>query len=49
MSSSDAANDYFLTDIKGDKGVRPSFSAYWEQHFAGRQLFVVDFKSQFYT
>ncbi|WP_303676768.1 hypothetical protein, partial [uncultured Duncaniella sp.] len=49
MSSSDAANDYFLTDIKGDKGIRPSFSAYWEQHFAGRQLFVVDFKSQFYT
>ena len=49
MSSSNIADDYLLTDINGNRGTRPALSAYWEQHFSGKQLLVVDFKSQFYT
>lgn len=49
MSSSNIAGDYLLTDINGNRGTSPSLSAYWEQHFAGRQLLVVDFKGQFYA
>lgn len=48
MSSTNIVDDYLLTDINGNAGTRPAISAYWEQHFAGRQLLVVDFKSQFY-
>ena len=48
MSSSSGAHDVLLTDVQGDKGSRPSLSAYWEQHLPGRRLLVVDFKTQYY-
>lgn len=48
MSTSTDARDVFLTDVNGSSGSRPSLSAYWEQHFAGRQILVVDFRSQYY-
>ena len=48
MSSSAGASDVLLTDAQGTRGSRPSLSAYWEQHFAGRQMLVVDFKTQYY-
>lgn len=47
LMSSDTG-DLLLTDAGGNYGSRPSLSAYWEQHFAGRQILVVDFKSQLY-
>lgn len=48
MSSSANLRDILLTEVQGDKGSRPSLSAYWEQHFAGQQMLVVDFKAQYY-
>lgn len=48
MSSGNADSDRLLTDANGDSGSRPNLSAYWEQHFAGSQTLVVDFKSEFY-
>lgn len=48
LSLSDGSDDILLTDIHGDKGTTPSFSAYLEQHFARRQTLVVDFQSSFY-
>lgn len=49
MSSSAEVNDVLLTEVQGDNGSRPSLSAYWEQHFAGQQIVVVDLKGQYYT
>ncbi|MDE7153922.1 MAG: outer membrane beta-barrel protein [Muribaculaceae bacterium] len=49
MRSGANQSDRLLTDIHGDKGFTPSLSAYWEQHLAGNQTVVVDFKSQFLT
>ena len=49
MSSTNGSRDILLTDITGNNGARPSISAYLEQHFAHRQLLVVDFKSQYYV
>lgn len=37
-----------LTDSRHDDGLRPTLSAYWEQHFAGNQMLVVDFKTQYF-
>lgn len=48
MRSDVADSDILLTDINGSDGSRPALSAYWEQHFAGNQILVMDFKSQFY-
>lgn len=48
MSNDADPQDIFLTESQGSKGARPSLSAYWEQHFAGRQTLVVDFKTQYY-
>lgn len=48
MSTSAGDTDILLTDINGDSGSRPSLSAYWEQHFTGQQILVVDFRSQLY-
>lgn len=48
MTSSLGTRDVLLNDTNGDKGSRPTLSAYWEQHFAGRQILVVDFRSQLY-
>lgn len=49
LSTYDRDQDVLLTEIKGNNGVRPSLSAYWEQHFSGRQTIVIDFKTQFYA
>lgn len=49
MSSDFVDNDVFLTESNGNKGFRPSLSAYWEQHFSGRQTLVVDFRTQYYS
>ncbi|MDE6301233.1 MAG: outer membrane beta-barrel protein [Muribaculaceae bacterium] len=49
VSSDAGVPDMLLTDITGSRGTWPSLSAYWEQHFAGRQTLVVDFKSEYYT
>lgn len=48
MSLSNGADDILLTDMHGDKGSTPSLSVYLEQHFANRQMLVVDFNSSFY-
>lgn len=48
MSSNAGLTDVMLTEVNGDKGSRPTFSVYWEQHFPKQQLLVVDFKTQNY-
>ena len=48
MSSSNGDPDVLLTDASGSNGSRPSLSLYWEQHFKGNQLLVMDFKSEFF-
>lgn len=48
MSNDFDENEVLLTDINGDKGSRPSLTAYWEQHLANRQILVVDLRSQLY-
>lgn len=48
LMSTDATDDVLLTESNGDKGSRPTLSAYWEQHFAGKQTLVVDFRTQYY-
>ncbi len=48
MTDSGTPGDILLDEISGDRGTRPSLSAYWEQHFANKQILVVDFRSQLY-
>lgn len=48
LSLSDGTDDIILTDLHGNKGTTPNFSAYLEQHFRGKQTLVVDFNSSFY-
>ncbi|MDE6556469.1 MAG: outer membrane beta-barrel family protein [Duncaniella sp.] len=48
MTSTPGLTDVLLTEMNGDKGSRPSLSAYWEQHFPKQQMLVVDFRSQYY-
>ncbi|MDE6296114.1 MAG: hypothetical protein K2M03_08635, partial [Muribaculaceae bacterium] len=48
MSTSDNVDDFLITEINGDKGARPTLSAYWEQHLPRKQMLVVDFKAQYY-
>ncbi len=48
LSISDGSDDLLLHDSHGNKGSTPSLSAYFEQHFANRQLLVIDFKSSLY-
>lgn len=48
LSMSDGTDDILLTDANGNKGTTPSVSVYFQQHFAGRQMLVVDFSSSFY-
>lgn len=49
LSLSDGTEDIMLTDSHGDKGMTPSLSLYLQQHFARRQMLVVDFSSSFYS
>lgn len=48
LSMSDGTQDILLTDSHGGKGVTPTLSAYFEQHFSRQQILVVDFKSSLY-
>lgn len=48
MSSNLGMQDVLLTEMNGDKGSRPTLSAYWEQHFSKQQILVVDLKTQYY-
>lgn len=48
LSMSDDTGDVLLRDSHGDEGVTPGFSAYFEQHFGGRQIVVADFSASFY-
>lgn len=48
MTSENPLQEALLTEMDGDKGSRPTLSAYWEQHFSGHQTLVVDFKTQLY-
>lgn len=48
LSLSDGSDDILLTDSNGNKGSTPSLSLYWQQHFAHRQMLVVNFNSSFY-
>lgn len=48
LSLSDGIDDILLTDSHGDKGTTPSLSLYLQQHFAHKQMLVVDFSSSFY-
>lgn len=48
LSLSDGTDDILLTDSHGDTGTTPTLSLYLQQHFAHRQMLVVDFRSSFY-
>lgn len=48
LSLSNGMDDILLTDMHGDKGNTPALSIYLEQHFARKQMLVVDFSSSFY-
>lgn len=49
LSLSNDTEDILLTDAHGDKGTTPSLSLYLQQHFARKQMLVVDFSSSFYS
>ncbi|WP_300968390.1 hypothetical protein [uncultured Duncaniella sp.] len=48
LSLSDGSDNILLTDSHGNNGSTPSLSLYWQQNFANRQMFVVNFNSSFY-
>jgi len=48
LSLSNGMDDILLTDMHGDKGSKPYLSVYFEQHFANKQMLVVDFNGSFY-
>lgn len=48
MSLSNGMDDILLTDTHGGNGINPALSMYFEQHFAHKQMLVVDFNSSFY-
>lgn len=48
LSLSNGMDDILLTDMYGEKGSKPYLSLYFEQHFANKQMIVVDFNSSFY-
>jgi hypothetical protein len=48
LALSDGSEDIRLTEKSGTPGVTPSLSFYLEQHFAHKQLLVVDFESSLY-
>ena len=45
LSLSNGLDDILLTDTHGDLGEKPTLSVYFEQHFANKQMLVVDFSS----
>lgn len=49
LALSNGADDILLTDINGNQGGTPTLSLYWQQNFAHKQMFIVDFNSSFYS
>lgn len=49
LSLSNGADNILLTDINGNQGGTPTFSLYWQQNFAHKQMLIVDFNSSFYS
>ncbi len=49
LSLSNGQKDMLLSNGSGSKGTTPHFSAYLEQHFAHRQMLVVDFSASLYS
>lgn len=49
LSLSNGENNILLNDDAGRKGTTPGISAYFEQHLANRQTFVIDFNASLYT
>ena len=49
LSLSNGEKSVLLNDESGRVGTTPRFSAYLEQHFANRQILVVDFSASLYT
>ncbi len=48
MSVDDGTDDVLLSDHSGSDGTNPTLSVYLEQHFARKQMLVVDFQSSLY-
>ena len=48
LSLSDGSEDVHLTDVQGSEGSTPTLSLYLQQHFAHKQMLVVDFSTSFY-
>ncbi|MDY2916434.1 MAG: hypothetical protein SOT19_01640 [Muribaculaceae bacterium] len=48
LSLSDGSDNISLTDMSGYEGSTPSLSLYLQQHFAHRQMLVVDFSTSLY-
>ena len=49
LSLSNGENNILLNDDAGRKGTTPGISAYFEQHLANRQTFVIDFNASLYN
>lgn len=49
LSLSNGENNILLNDDAGRKGTTPGISAYFEQHLANRQTFVIDFNTSLYS
>lgn len=49
LSLSDGTDDIILENSSGSEGITPSFSAYFEQHLANRQIIAVDFAASYYS
>lgn len=49
LSLSNGENNILLNDDAGCKGTTPGISAYFEQHLANRQTFVIDFNASLYS
>ncbi|MDE6490696.1 MAG: outer membrane beta-barrel family protein, partial [Muribaculaceae bacterium] len=49
LSLSDGSDDILLDDSHGNTGGTPSFSLYLEQHFAGKQMLIVDLSGSLYV
>lgn len=49
LSLSNGDGGISLTETSGNEGGTPSLSLYWQQHFADKQMLIVDFNSSFYS
>lgn len=49
LTYSDRPGEALLNDINGSNGTTPRLSVYLEQHFARRQMIVVDFNASLYA